>query len=67
MNGQLYESVGIECGTVQTDKGDAEVIGILYPTGVGEEVETVYMTLPAAKSLLIDLRDAIQACEHHKQ
>lgn len=29
--------------------------------------ETKYMTLPAAKSLLIDLRDAIEAIETGKQ
>lgn len=63
MEEKLWESVGIDCGTV----GSQEVVGIMYPTGIGEECEIRYMTLPAAKALLIDLRDAIKACEKHQQ
>lgn len=62
MTGGLYESVGIECGTAEGQ----EVVGILYPTGIGEECEVKYLTLPAAKALLIDLRDAIEACMEHQ-
>jgi hypothetical protein len=48
---KLYDTLGIECGSVEGQ----EVVGIMYPTGIGEECDRRYMTLPAAKALLIDL------------
>jgi hypothetical protein len=62
----VYESVGTAGATFETPAGPVEVVGILYPTGIGEECEERYMTLPAAKALLIDLRDVIEACMEHQ-
>lgn len=67
MGDQLHEHVGIECGTAEGQ----EVIGIMYPIASVVETEnpecdTRYMTLPCAKALLIDLRDAIAECEKHQ-
>jgi hypothetical protein len=60
---KVYEEVGISCGT--TDSGQ-EVVGILFPTGIGDESEDRYLTLPAAKALLLDLREAIEVCMEHQ-
>ena len=66
--GNIYPSVGIECGVADVNGKPQEVIGIMYPTPTSE-IDDIYDTrfipLPAAKSLLIDLRDAIEACEKH--
>jgi hypothetical protein len=67
--GKCYEHVGIECGTLENG---TEVVGILYPVGepipgIDPDLEAKYMTLPCAKALLIDLRDAIQAAEEHQK
>lgn len=66
--GGLYEDVGVLAGTCEpVDGGEViEVIGIIYPGPFGSE-DVRYMTLPAAKSLLVDLRDAIEAAIKHKQ
>lgn len=61
--GKLYDEVGTSAGTTE---GGIEVVGLLFPTGIGEECEEKYLTLPAAKALLIDLRDAIDACMKHQ-
>jgi len=61
---KLYDSVGIECGTAEGQ----EVIGLMFPEEgppnlANPDYEIRYMTLPAAKALLIDLRDAIAEFE----
>lgn len=60
---KVYEEIGTAAGA--TEDGQ-EIVGLLFPTGIGDETEDVFMTLPCAKSLLIDLQDAIQACMEHK-
>lgn len=64
MDGLIYEHVGFECGTTPAGQ---ELVGLLFPTGVGEECEARYMTLACVKALLIDLRDALAACEAHQR
>jgi hypothetical protein len=67
MNQKIYDSVGTMAGTMEDPNGKpVEVVGILYPTGIGEECDEVYLTIPAAKSLLIDLQGAIEACMEHQ-
>ena len=61
---KVYDAVGMACGTSPDGQ---ELVGLLFPTGIGEECNELYMTLPAAKALLLDLRDAIAACESHQQ
>jgi len=70
MDSDVYQCVGIACGT--TPDGQ-ELVGLMFPTGAPPVIETEepefdtkYMTLPAAKALLIDLRDAIEQCEKHQ-
>lgn len=65
--GGLYEDVGVLAGTCEpVDGGEViEVIGLIFPGSYGEEIIR-YMTLPAAKSLLVDLRDAIEAAIKHR-
>lgn len=66
MTNPVYEEVGTSAGTIGEDGQD--VIGLLFPTGEGEDdCETRYMTLPAAKALLLDLRDAIEAAVKHQR
>lgn len=60
----LYDDVGISCGTIETGQ---EVVGLLFPTrGEGDHCDGYYLTLPAAKALLIDLKDAIDRCMKHQ-
>lgn len=64
---KLYESVGTMAGTIEGKNGKpVEVVGILLPTGIGEECDEVYLSIPAAKALLIDLQGAIEACMEHQ-
>ena len=62
---QLWHEVGTTGGTFIAGEDECEVVGIIYQMENGEE-ETRYLTIPAAKSLIIDLGDAIEACVQHK-
>ena len=63
---KVYDEIGTAAGNLGDEDGD-EVVGLLFPTGRGEDdCDEVFMTLPCAKALLIDLRDAIEACVKHK-
>ncbi len=66
-NAGLYEDVGVLAGTCEpTDGGEQiEVIGLIFPDNFGGE-NIRYLTLPAAKALQVDLRDAIEAAVKHK-
>ena len=62
----LYESVGVSAG--QTGEG-LEVVGLLLPKENpmhDEDFDELFFTLTAAKGLLIDLQDAIDAAVKHK-
>jgi hypothetical protein len=68
--GDLYSEVGVLGGSCFIGGDDGghviEVVGLIFPLAFGGE-KIYYMTLPAAKCLLIDLRDAIEECIKHKQ
>ena len=62
--GQQYESIGVNVGT-DNDSGQA-LIGLLFETETTTydgEFDERYVSIASAKSLLIDLRDAIEAAE----
>lgn len=62
----IYDDVGVSAGSA--DSGQ-EVIGLLFPTptsDIDEQYEERHMTLAAAKSLMVDLREAIEACMKHQ-
>lgn len=65
---KVYTDIGIACG--ETAECGEEIISLLLPTEtshIDNEYQMVSMTLPCAKSLLIDLRDAIEVAVQHKQ
>ncbi len=62
----LYEDVGTMAGTTEVDGETIEIVGILFPDCYGGE-EIRCMTLPCAKALLIDLREAIECAIKHKR
>ncbi len=66
-SGNIYTDVGLIGGTfTNPDNGrDCECIGLEFPTGIGEETEVKFITLAAAKSLINDLKDGIEACMSH--
>lgn len=61
----VWHEVGTAGATFVAGEDECEVVGIIYPMENGEE-DVRYLTIPAAKALLIDLRDAIAACQEHK-
>lgn len=72
MDGQhhIYSDVGITCGTFENDGKPVEVVGLLFPTEmtpIDGECEERHMTLAAAKSLVIDLQEAIEICMKHQR
>lgn len=62
----LFHDVGTLAGECVADGKKIDIIGIIYPTCEGGE-EVRCMTLPCAKALLIDLRDAIESAIRYKQ
>lgn len=61
---KVYTDIGIDCVTAVIDGGEIGLITLLLPTETSEidgEYEEVSMTIAAAKTLLIDLREAIEA------
>jgi hypothetical protein len=67
----LYTDVGVLAGSCYAGETEEkakiiEVIGLIFPDNFGGE-NIRYMTLPAAKALLVDLRDAIDSAIKHKQ
>ncbi len=67
---RLYPSVGIECGTIELPTGPVEVIGLMFAnetSHIDDVYELRYMTIPAAKALILDLKDAIDACMAHQE
>ena len=64
MDGMAYESVGTMVGECTTGE---LVIGILLPTGIPDDFDNVFLTIPAAKALLIDLRDAVDVAEGRRE
>lgn len=65
---KVYDAIGTSAGNIGDENGQ-DVVGLLFPNGSGDpdDCDEVYMTLPCAKALLIDLRDAIEACERHQR
>ena len=66
----FYDDVGTCCGTIETPKGLIEAVGLMYAlpnSHIDDVYDERYMSLPTAKALLLDLRDAIEACEKHQQ
>jgi hypothetical protein len=65
--GELYSQVGLMCGTTEDPNGrPIEVIGLLFPTGIGDEEDVKLMTIAAAKALLLDLKEAIDIALEHQ-
>lgn len=74
---EIYEGLGVEVSDVYLPNDDGSEmsygmgIGLLLPTedenGNEDEPQKIYMTVPAAKALLIDLRDALNYVEEQQQ
>ena len=62
----VYDAIGVSVG--QTEDGQ-ELVGLMLPKDQPlneDDFDELFMTLPAAKTLLIDLRDAIDVAMKHK-